>query len=49
MEDHCFRLTREGLCMQEEFTFALEERITDALAPAAGEEIIVTFTKRKRR
>ena len=49
MEDHCFRLTREGLCTQEEFTFNLEERIIDALAPAAGEEIIVTFTKRKRR
>ena len=44
-----FLLSREGLCDKNAFTFRSEETIIDALGPvAANEEIIVTFTKRKK-
>jgi hypothetical protein len=44
-----FRLTREGtLPLQRDAFTNVEWRIIDALAPAADEEIIVTFTKRKK-
>jgi len=50
MEDGFFHLTREGFCTREPFTYDLEERLVEALgAPADDEEIIVTFTKRKRQ
>lgn len=48
-----FRFTREGMCEQEPLHDAsssesLEEKIIAALDPQPDEEIIVTFTKRKR-
>lgn len=43
-----FRITREGFCEKEHFGYNVDQRILDALAPKPDEEIIVTFTKRKR-
>lgn len=43
-----FRVTREGFCKEEYFGYVLAQRILDALAPEPDEEIIITFTKRKR-
>jgi hypothetical protein len=42
------RLTREGFCTQAAFEYDVECKIIEALNPQPDEEIIVTFTKRKR-
>jgi len=42
------RLTREGLCHRESFEYDAERKIIAALDPQPDEEIIVTFTKRKK-
>jgi hypothetical protein len=44
-----FHLTRENFCTQASFTLRLEKKIIEALGePADDEEIIVTFTRRKK-
>ena len=44
------RLTREGFCTQAAFEYDVERKIMNALGtPKPDEEIIVTFTKRKKR
>lgn len=43
-----FRLSREGFCCQESFGFDAEHKIIQALDPQPDEEIIVTFSKRKK-
>ena len=44
------RLTREGFCTQAAFEYDVERKIIAALGtPKPDEEIIVTFTKRKKR
>lgn len=48
MEEGYFRLTRKGLFDREPFTFDMEARLLDALDPRLDEEIVVTFTKRKK-
>jgi hypothetical protein len=48
MEESYLRLTREGLFDREPFTFDMEERLIAALDPQPDDEIIVTFTKRKK-
>lgn len=43
-----FRLTREHFCKQVELGGILEHQIIKNLDPSSDEEIIVTFTKRKK-
>jgi hypothetical protein len=44
-----YRLTRRGLCQQESFEFDAEEKIIRAMGcPGPDEEIIITFTRRKK-
>jgi hypothetical protein len=44
-----FRLTRENFCRRESFEFDAERKIIKVLDPQPDEEVIVTFTKRKRQ
>jgi hypothetical protein len=44
-----FRVTREGFCERAYLMYGLQNQILEALGPVAeDEEIIVTFTKRKK-
>jgi hypothetical protein len=47
-EEGYLLLTREGLFNRESFNFDMEDRLVQALDPQPDEEIIVTFTKRKK-
>jgi hypothetical protein len=44
-----FRITREGLFTRQHFGYGTDPRIIEALDPQPDEEIIVTFTKRKKQ
>jgi hypothetical protein len=44
-----FRLTREGLCTRAPFLLTTEHKIIEALDVQPDEEIIITFTKRKKQ
>jgi hypothetical protein len=46
---YAFRLTREGLLDREALDYQGQRKIIAALAPQPDEEILVTFTKRKKQ